>query len=59
MTVTLNRTLSIVAAVVASSLYRATNNLMKEGLEMKEGNENPLKTKKNDTRNPVKGKKGR
>ena len=33
--VTLNRTLSVVAAVVAGSLFRATNNLMQEGMESK------------------------
>ena len=32
-TVTMDRTLGVVAAVVASSLFRASNNLMREGLE--------------------------
>jgi len=34
--VTMNRTLGVVAAVVAASLFRATNNLMKEGMESKD-----------------------
>ena len=41
-TITMDRTLGVVAAIVASSLFRASNNLMLEGLESQTKNTNVI-----------------
>ena len=52
--VTRNRTLAVVAGVIAGSLFRASNNLMQEGMTSKSKKKAKPKPKKNAAKPPAK-----